>query len=58
MCQPTQREQKLADLLKEALEWVTAKPWDDGTFLHKRISQAIGEPIEYPDWDYGDNDEQ
>jgi hypothetical protein len=44
----------LVGLLVEAREWVTEKPWDDSTFLHKRISEALGLPIEYPNWDYGD----
>ena len=40
-------------LLKEAREWVTEKPWDDNTYLHKRISEFLGLPVEYPDWPYG-----
>lgn len=44
--------EKLKGLLVEALEWVTAKPWDDSTFLHKRICDALEIPSEFPDWDY------
>lgn len=41
---------RLRSLLREAREWVTAKPWDDSTELHKRISVELGLPVEYPDW--------
>lgn len=44
--------EKLKKLLVEALDWITAKPWDDGTFLHKRICDALEISSEYPDWDY------
>lgn len=46
------RTEPTAALLIEALEWVTEKPWDDGTFLHYRISNALGLPVAYPEWDY------
>ena len=36
-------------LLREALKWVTDKPWDDDTLLHKRISEFLGEPVHYQD---------
>ena len=36
-------------LLREALQWVTDKPWDDDTLLHKRISEFLGEPVHYQD---------
>lgn len=39
----------LRALLKEALEHVTDKPWDDPTLLHARISEALGLPVEYPE---------
>lgn len=39
-------------LLLEALQHITDKPWDDSTFLHKRISERLGLPVSYPDWDY------
>jgi hypothetical protein len=38
------------DLLREALEWVTDKPWDDSSLLHKRISEFIGTPVQYPEY--------
>lgn len=41
-------------LLREALAHITDKPWDDSTFLHKRISEHLGLPVSYPDWDYGE----
>ena len=41
-------------LLREALLHITDKPWDDPTFLHKRISEHLGLPVSYPDWDYGE----
>ncbi|WJM94054.1 hypothetical protein QDY63_14655 [Pseudomonas brenneri] len=44
--------EKLKKLLVEAMEWVTAKPWDDSSFLHKRICDALEISHEYPDWDY------
>lgn len=44
--------EKLKKLLVEAMEWVTDKPWDDSSFLHKRICDALEVPHEYPDWDY------
>ena len=40
----------LQGLLTEAREHVTDKPWDDRTLLHKRISEALGLPVEYADW--------
>lgn len=46
----------LQALLKESLEHVTDKPWDDRTHLHKRISEALCIPVQYPDWDYNDED--
>ena len=39
----------LVALLKEAREHVTDKPWDDDTYLHDRISDALGMPRSYPD---------
>lgn len=36
-----QNNSTLVLLLKEAQEWVTDKPWDDSTLLHKRISKAL-----------------
>ncbi len=39
-----------ADLLREALQWVTDKPWDDSSLLHKRISEFLNEPVKYPDY--------
>ena len=39
----------LVGLLREALGHVTDKPWDDDTMLHARISEAIGEPVQYAD---------
>jgi hypothetical protein len=42
----------LVGLLNEAKEWVTDKPWDDDTHLHKRICEALNQPIEYPNWNY------
>lgn len=42
----------LVNLLHEAREWVTDKPWDDHTYLHKRISEALGLPVEYADFPY------
>jgi hypothetical protein len=42
----------LVNLLHEAREWVTDKPWDDTTYLHKRISEALGLPVEYSDFPY------
>ncbi len=46
-------EQTTADvLLREALMHITDKPWDDSTHLHKRISEHLGRPISYPEWDY------
>lgn len=39
-------------LLREALQHITDKPWDDSTSLHKRISEHLGLPVSYPDWDY------
>jgi hypothetical protein len=38
------------DLLREALEWITDKPWDDPTLLHKRISEFLGKPVKYPEY--------
>lgn len=46
------------DLLEEAREWVTDKPWDDNTYLHKRISEFLGLPVEYPEWPYGRDGEE
>lgn len=48
MAQP----QRLEELLEEALAHITDKPWDDSTHLHKRICEALGKPISYPDWPY------
>lgn len=45
-----QRIALLQGLLTEAREHVTAKPWDDPTRLHRRISEALGLPVEYADW--------
>lgn len=39
-----------ANLLREALEWVTDKPWDDPTLLHRRISEFLGKPVKYPEY--------
>ena len=39
-----------ADLLREALQWVTDKPWDDSSLLHKRISEFLGTPVQYPEY--------
>lgn len=36
-------------LLREALGHITPKPWDDTTLLHARISEFLGEPVQYPD---------
>lgn len=40
----------LRALLLEARKWVTDKPWDDSSDLHKRISLALGLPVSYPNW--------
>lgn len=53
-----QRIALLQGLLTEAREYVTDKPWDDSTLLHKRISEALGLPVENADWIkevYGDD---
>lgn len=47
---------ELVPLLHEALEWIPSKPWDDRTYLHKRISEVLGLPIEYPDY-FDESDE-
>lgn len=47
--EPTRRLMQAEALLREALQWVTDKPWDDDTLLHKRISEFLGEPIHYQD---------
>lgn len=36
-------------LLREALDHITDKPWDDPTLLHARISERLGLPVRYPD---------
>lgn len=36
-------------LLTEALDHITPKPWDDMTLLHARVSEFVGQPVEYPD---------
>lgn len=48
----------LVGLLNEAKEWVTDKPWDDPTYLHKRICEALNQPIEYPNWNYYNEGEE
>lgn len=40
-------------LLREALDHITAKPWDDSTCLHARISVALGLTPEYNPGVYG-----
>lgn len=47
---------RLRLLLEEALDWVTDKPWDDTSHLHKRISEELGLPVQYPDC-FPDDDE-
>lgn len=37
------------NLLKEAREQITDKPWDDPTHLHKRISEELNLPVSYPE---------
>lgn len=46
----TAKEKKLMALLKEAMEWVSDKPWDDPTHLHKRISEELKLPLSYPEY--------
>lgn len=46
----TAKEKKLLALLKEAREWVSDKPWDDPTSLHKRISEELNLPVSYPEY--------
>lgn len=55
----SERVEKLEGLLREARDHITAKPWDDKTCLHARISIALGLDVEYLDhmkdtgqWDY------
>lgn len=43
------RIEKLEALLREARDHVTAKPWDDRSCLHARISVALGLEVEYKD---------
>jgi hypothetical protein len=45
----TATEDRLRGLLREALEHITEKPWDDDTHLHARISRELGLPIQYAD---------
>lgn len=35
------------ELLAQALEAITDKPWDDPTYLHARISQHLGRKVQY-----------
>lgn len=48
--EPTRRLMQAEALLRESLQWVTDKPWDDDTLLHKRISEFLGDPVKYPDY--------
>lgn len=48
-----QRIRKNSDegrLLKEALEHITTKPWDDLSLLHARICKALGLSIPNRGW--------
>lgn len=38
-------------LLREALDHINEKPWDESTRLHERISKFLGLPVVYPNWD-------
>lgn len=54
-CRQAERENRvrlLEGLLREARDGITDKPWDDPSHLHKRISEALGLPISYKDWNY------
>ena len=42
--------QEAIGLLRESLDHITEKPWDDHTRLHERISIFLGLPVAYPDW--------
>jgi len=37
-------------MLKEALDHITDKPWDDHSFLHARICKALKLSIPYRGW--------
>lgn len=41
---------RLTQLLVEAREQISDKPWDDKTYLHKRISEELGLPVSYPEF--------
>ena len=42
--------QEAIGLLRESLDHITEKPWDEPTQLHARISTFLGLPVAYPDW--------
>lgn len=44
-------------LLRESLDHITEKPWDDTTRLHERISVFLGLPVAYPNWGKNQEDE-
>ena len=49
--------QEALSLLRESLDHIDDKPWDDSTRLHERISTFLGLPVSYPDWGKHPEDE-
>jgi len=49
--------QEAIGLLRESLDHITEKPWDDDTRLHERISVFLGLPVAYPNWGKEQGDE-
>lgn len=35
------------ELLREALGHINAKPWEEPTLLHARVSEFVGEPMQH-----------
>ncbi|MBB6204420.1 hypothetical protein GGD69_005314 [Paraburkholderia fungorum] len=41
------QHEKAVGLLREALQHISDKPWEETSLLHARISEFLGSPVQY-----------